>query len=102
MLSYIQNTRIPPAYQGFYANRFRQNDELLSFCCFLFMEKRTPAAFSEMRFYSFYAKVTTVPVFPSRASTARSKLVMMVRLPGLARTNFMAASTLGSILPTPN
>ena len=26
---------------------------------------------------------------------------MMARLSGLARTNFMAASTLGSMLPTP-
>ena len=46
--------------------------------------------------------VTTVPVFPSRASRHRSRLVMMARRPGLARTNFIAAWTLGSMLPTPN
>ncbi len=46
--------------------------------------------------------VTTVPVFPSRASRHRSRLVMIARRPGLARTNFIAAWTLGSILPTPN
>ena len=46
--------------------------------------------------------VTTVPVFPSRASRHLSRLVMMARRPGLVRTNFMAAWTLGSMLPTPN
>ena len=46
--------------------------------------------------------VTTVPVFPSRASRHLSRLVMMARRPGLARTNFIAAWTLGSMLPTPN
>ena len=45
------------------------------------------------------AKVTTVPVLPSRASMALSRLVMMAFLLGFARTNFMAACTLGSMLP---
>ena len=40
-----------------------------------------------------------VPALPSRASTALSRLVIMVILPGLLSTNLTAASTLGSIEP---
>lgn len=50
----------------------------------------------------FYANVMVVPVFPSRASTAFEREVIMAFFSGLALTNFMAASTFGSMLPGAN
>ena len=52
--------------------------------------------------FFLYAKVITVPVLPSKASIALSREVMIAFLSGYALTNFIAASTFGSMLPGAN
>ena len=59
--------------------------------------------FFDCPFYFLYQEnLITVPVLPSSASMALSKEVMIAFLSGFALTNFIAASTFGSMLPGAN
>jgi len=51
------------------------------------------------KFLIYFHKLITVPAFPSKASNALSKEVIIARLPTFEFANLTAALTLGNILP---